>query len=205
VIEEVHEAPAVPTPAPVAEPVEFAVVAGQPLVLSGATVGVGFHESGSPRALPMEPVGHPVANLNAPKIDLPPATPGPEYLVMPTRRRPHGATTAVDLRMDHGVPVTSPVDGVVETVAEYPLYGRFPDQFVEIVPHGRPDLLVRVLHVEAAAVAEGQEVRAAETVIAATTRQLPFGSQIDRYSGEGPHVHLEVHHRPEHMPVEPLG
>jgi hypothetical protein len=200
-------APFVPPPGapgahPASTPTPFAAVAGQPLLLPGPVVGVGFHESGSPRALPLTPVGMPTTNLNAPKIELPPAAPGPEYMVMPTRRRPHGATTAVDLRMDHGVTVTSPVDGTVETVADYPLYGRFPDQLIEIVPEGRPDLLVRVLHVEGATVEAGQTVVAAETAIASTTRQLPFGSQIDRYSGEGPHVHIEVIHRPEHAAVE---
>jgi murein DD-endopeptidase MepM/ murein hydrolase activator NlpD len=187
---------------PGVEPTVFAEIAGQPLLLPGPALGVGFHESGSGRALPLHPVGFPAGNLNAPKIELPPAVPGPEYLVMPTRRRAHGATTAVDIRMEHGEPVTSPVDGTIEAVAEYPLYGRYPDQLVEIVPSGRPDLLVRVLHVEGAVVEPGQEVRAAETVIAHTTRQLPFASQIDRYAGEGPHVHIEVLHRPEHMPPE---
>jgi hypothetical protein len=162
---------------PVEAGVTFATVAGEPLVLArDVAVTVGFHESGDPRALPLEPVGTPTENLNAARF-IPPAPSGDnDYLVLPTRRRAGAPTSAVDLRMDSGVPVVAPVTGIVQTVATYTLYGRTPDVLVEIVPEGRPDLLVRMLHIEAVQVSEGVEVEAGATVIAGTSRQLPFRS-----------------------------
>ena len=70
------------------------------------------------------------------------------------------------------------------------------DVLVEIVPEGRPDLAVRMMHIEGVRVQEGDKVEAGRTVVAAHSRLLPFPSQIDRFAGSHPHVHLEVLHRP---------
>lgn len=178
-------------------PVVFATVAGQQLVLPGEVRKVGFHESGDRRALAMSPVGRLDVNLNAERIALPPVNgePDADYLVLPTRQRVTGPTTAVDISMTHGEPVASVVTGTVTAVGDYTLYGTTPDQVVEIVPDDRPELAVRMLHIEGVQVAVGARVEAGETLVAASARKLPFDSQIDRHAGSHPHVHLEVQHR----------
>lgn len=175
----------------------FATVAGEELVLPGVVRHIGFHESGTYGALAMTPVGRMDRNLNGDRIALP-AVNGYRnrgYTVLPTRQRSGGPTTAVDLSMPVGVPVVSPVSGTVVAANPYNLYGTTPDEIVEIVPEGRPDLRLRMMHVEGLAVRAGQAVEAGETILAAQPRHLPFPSQIDRYAGSHPHVHLEMVHR----------
>lgn len=179
---------------PETAPTVFAAVDGVSLLLPGDVRAVGFHESGSASALPLAPIGRLDANDNAARITLP-AVRGERdggYVVLPTRRRPAGPTTAVDLSMSTGEPVASPVTGTVAVAEYYRLYGRTHDGLVEIVPDGRPDLRVRVLHVEDLRVQAGQRVRAGETHLAAGARLLPFPSQIDRHAGRHPHAHVEV-------------
>jgi murein DD-endopeptidase MepM/ murein hydrolase activator NlpD len=169
-------------------------VAGQDLILPEGVVGVGFHESGDSRALNLLPVGRSTANHNEGRVSTPPATEGAaEYFVLPTRRRAKGGTTAVDIRVKPDVPVTAPVTGTVDKVNAYALYGRYKDVVIEIVPDKNPDLRVRLMHVRGVGIKPGTPVTAGETVIAEAGRQLPFQSQIDRFSGAGPHLHLEVH------------
>lgn len=180
-----------------ARPAVFATVDGQELVLPGAVLGVGFHESGSATALAMSPVGQREGNLDPEAISQ--AAAGGDaagtYMVLPTRRRGRGATTAVDISMAETEQVTSPVTGTVKAASPYNLYGTTPDMIVEIEPDDRPDLLVRLLHIDGVGLAAGERVEAGETVVAAQPRRLPFPSQIDRYAGAHPHVHVEVWHR----------
>jgi murein DD-endopeptidase MepM/ murein hydrolase activator NlpD len=191
-----------PEPEPKPEPVNeegstFATVAGQPLTLPDGVVGVGFHESGDSRALPLQPVGSPTANHNAGRVTTPyPTTRATQYVVLPTRRRVMGGTTAVDLRVHPDIPVTAPVTGTVDMVRAYALYGRHKDVVIEIVPDDNPHVRVRLMHVRGVSLQEGTHVTAGESVIAEGSRQLPFSSQIDRFSGNGPHIHLEVHANP---------
>ncbi len=62
-----------------------------------------------------------------------------------------------------------------------------------INPDGRPDLEVKLLHIQGVAVEAGDRVEAGD-VIAANATLFPFQSQIDRLTGDPswPHVHLEV-------------
>jgi hypothetical protein len=180
-------APADPTPV-------FAQTLGQRLWLPAGTKTIGYHESGNPLAAPLAPIGVPTVNLNVGRIVVEANAEAPQYMILPTRRRLPGPTTAVDVALDAGMPVTSPVDGIVADVTEYALYGRIPDVFIDLTPVGRPDLRVRLMHVDGPTVAPGQEVVAGESVLAHTARQLPFPSQIDWFAGPGPHVHIEVHH-----------
>lgn len=200
------DAPAVPpapepAPQPVAEPVAapasaptvMALAQGKHLVAPTTNVrGIGYHEVNAPNAVPLQPVGTPTENLNPDKAPLPAPASAEPYMVLPTRSRASSGTAAVDIRMDHGDAVHAVVSGTVHKVTDYALYGRYPDQIVDIVPMSRPNLLVRMYHVEGAQVTEGQPVVAGQTVVAASARQLPFESQIDRYAGHGPHVHIEV-------------
>lgn len=182
---------AAPTPQPTPAPRTFATVDGIPLVTPSTDLhAIGFHE-GATRGLTLTPVGEPVANERG--IALPPAAPGPDYLVMGSRGRAAAPTSAVDLAMDVGDPVQSVVTGTVVAVSPYQLYGETPDVLVEIVPDGRPDVKVQMFHVEAPKVAVGDRVVAGETVVAGGPRLLPFPSQIDRHVGHaGPHVHVQA-------------
>lgn len=185
-----------PAPAPAPAPNVFALVEGEPLVSPTDNVrGVGFHEINTPNGVPLEPVGDVRANLNPGKVAaLPPDTAGEAYMILPPRNRAGAGTRAADVRVNHGDQVHAVVTGRVRKVTDYALYGRYPDQVVDIVPAAKPHLVVRMYHLEGVSVAEGQEVVAGETVVAASGRQLPFESQIDRYAGHGPHVHVEVRH-----------
>lgn len=72
---------------------------------------------------------------------------------------------------------------------------RMPSRHVvEVRFHqAHPRKRVVVLHTVSPRVEPGDRVRAGRTVIASRSRELPFGSQIDRYSGRRlPHVHIEV-------------
>lgn len=176
-----------------ASPTVFATVAGQDLVLPGPVQGVGFHESGRAAALAMSPVGRREGNLTA--AGSADGDAAGRYMVLPTRHRGSGATTAVDISMADGEWVSSPVTGTVTAVSPYNLYGSSPDMIVEIVPEDRPELLVRIMHIDGVGLRVGEEVEAGRTVVAARSRRLPFPSQIDRYAGEHPHVHIEVWQR----------
>jgi murein DD-endopeptidase MepM/ murein hydrolase activator NlpD len=184
-----------PTKTPNGAPVYFAGVAGLQLRLPGGVQAVGFHESGSRGALPLHPVGRPKHNDNMGRLREAPVSleGGTTYSIMSSRWRGGGPTTAVDIAMPHGWPVQSPVTGTVEVVQGYRLYGRMHDYFVQIVPDARPDLRVKLLHLDTVHVAPGHRVVEGETIIAGTSRLLPVNSQVDRYAGvRGPHVHVEI-------------
>jgi hypothetical protein len=135
-------------------------------------VEIGFHQANSHAALRMRPR---------------------DGRTMASRSRGTAPTTAVDVQVRRRTRVVSPVNGRVRTVSRYQLYGRTRDVFIEIVPDGHPRKRVVVLHTVSPRVEPGDRVRAGRTVIASRSRELPFGSQIDRYSGRRlPHVHIEV-------------
>jgi biotin carboxyl carrier protein len=156
---------------------------------------VGYHEASFADAVALQPHGHGLANENTTKFTLPPAADGgPGYLVLSSRGRPQPATSAVDLVMHDDETVTSPVTGTVVAVEPYSLYGAHPDTRIEIAPEDAPHLRVVLIHVRDVVVANGDEVEAGTTVLAAGPNRFPFASHIDRYFPEDrwPHVHLEV-------------
>ena len=156
---------------------------------------VGFHEASTAQALDLRPVGRMVENENTTRFSPPPTDDtGHDYLVLSSRGRAHGATTAIDVLMRPGDPVRSPVDGTVTEVREYVLYGRHHDVRIEIAPDDDPGLRVVLIHVDEVEVEEGAHVRAGRSTLARTARPFPFSSQIDRYTepDRWPHVHLEV-------------
>lgn len=182
-------------PAPASRSRAFAGVRDLTLSLPQGARAIGFHESGSARALAMHPMGIPRVNANMTKLSSAPVGDGFEYLVLGSRQRRNAPTSAVDIAMPFNWPVQSPVTGTVVDATAYLLYGDVPDNAVYIVPDSRQDLVVVAMHLNGLKVNVGDRVEAGKTVLALTARQLPFGSQIDRYAGPMPHVHMELRPR----------
>lgn len=70
---------------------------------------------------------------------------------------------------------------------------------IRIRPEADPDVVVSVVHVADPSIGEGDRVTAGATAIAGEARQLPFDSQIDRFTtahrGQAaPHIHVELRH-----------
>lgn len=159
-----------------AEP--LATVAGLTVMTpAGVIERAGFHQSSHPGALAMTAVD-----------------PAPVRLTtMESRNRGTHERGAVDVVVEPTVTITSPVSGTVARAGSYSLYCRYRDGFVVINPDGRPDLEVKLLHVQGVQVQAGQRVEAGDPVADHATT-FPFRSQIDRLTGEPswPHVHIEV-------------
>lgn len=171
----------------------FATVSGVPLTVPSSEARVvGFHQAASPSTLPLEPHGAPFTNRNLPHYTPPPVTPGPDYAILGDRRRGTHPTSAVDIAVPHNVTLRSPVTGTVADVRPYLLYGRHPDLMVTVVPEGRPDLRLVIIHVNGGLVTPGQHLVAGETPLALTAMPFPFGSQVDQFAGPLPHVHMEM-------------
>lgn len=177
------------------DPQVFGTVDGLDLwTPSGATLLVAYHEASFDDALPVQPVGRLRNNFNSTKYQDPGVMPGPVYDVQASRGRTQRATTAIDLVLRDDDPVLSPVTGKVVEVRRYSLYNRYPDTRIEIVPEGRPDLRVVLIHIAGVRVEVGDRVVAGETTLAKTANRFPFHSQVDRHLPDGPwpHVHVEV-------------
>jgi biotin carboxyl carrier protein len=158
-------------------------------------VVVGFHEAAHVSAEPVVPIGVLIEDHNTTRTDLPADDPtGVEYLVMSSRGRAAGPTSAIDVVLEEGSLVRAPVTGTVLDVREYVLYGGHEDLRIELVPDGRPDLRLVIIHVDGAQVEVGDRVVGGVTPVASTARALPFTSHIDRETepDRHPHVHLEL-------------
>jgi biotin carboxyl carrier protein len=114
---------------------------------------------------------------------------------LPSRRRGTGTRSAADISVKAGTPVLSPVNGRVVSVDTYALYGRYRDARINIVPSDNPKTIVTVLHVTRPRVKPGDTVEAGRTVLAKEATKFPFVSQIDRFAGDLPHVHVELRRR----------
>jgi murein DD-endopeptidase MepM/ murein hydrolase activator NlpD len=174
----------------------FARVGHLLLYLPGRDVaGVGFHEAAVSQALAMTPLGRCTRDANRARMRCPARAAGPAYVILPTRHRAAGPTTAADVAMAAGAVVRSPVTGVVVDRRWYWLYGVSRDERLVIRPDDAPGLLVVLIHVTDLRVGKGDRVTAGVTPIA-SPRVIPFKSDINRYVGPDiPHVHIEVKHR----------
>lgn len=162
---------------------------------AAAPVVVGYHEAATVTALGVEPIGALTEDRNTTRTDLPPdVAGGTPYLVLSSRGRSAGPTSAVDVVLPVDETVLAPVTGTVLDVRDYLLYGAHADQRIEIVPDARPDVRIVMIHVDGASVAAGDRVLGGITPVARTARLLPFSSHIDRETEPErlPHVHLEV-------------
>ncbi len=178
-----HHAAAAPPPA-THHPVDpngapFAGVGGVSLVApSHAVERVGFHQS---------------ADSGAQELTVLPGAVLP--VDMNTRNRGTGAQTAADTVVQPGTTVYSPVSGTVVKSGAYQLYCSYADDMVEVDPDGHPGWRVTILHLEGVVVTPGMHLVAGITPIAGQAHQLPFSSQVDKYSPvkpAWPHVHVEV-------------
>jgi murein DD-endopeptidase MepM/ murein hydrolase activator NlpD len=176
--------------------VELARTGEVRIVAEGSMVElVGFHESSSSAALGLDPARPVVSRHTGVTADAP-GDEGP-VMVLPTRGRAGGPTSAIDLAVAPGVEVPAPVTGEVVEVADFSLYGRTRDVLVRIRAADDPSIVVTAMHLVDPLVEVGDRVEGGVTPIAASARQLPFDSQIDRFTAAhrgqaGPHVHLEV-------------
>ncbi len=145
----------------------------------GAIELVGYHQSNHSGALPMEHLTSGSAPIS--------------HEVMDSRNRDTDRAGAADVAVHPSTPIGSPVAGVVDRAGEYVLYCRYHDGFVVIHPDGRPDLEVKILHVQGVAVQAGDRVSVGDEIAAKAT-VFPFVSQIDALTAEPswPHVHVEV-------------
>ncbi|HEX2032079.1 MAG TPA: hypothetical protein VHL78_11880 [Actinomycetota bacterium] len=169
---------------------------GGPVELRGLSpdvVAVAFHEASFGDAVDLRPVGRCAVCRNRWKFNPPRgARGGPAYIVMDTRGRASGATSAVDAVLPRGRTALAPVTGTVTEVRRYRLYGRHWDVRVEIRPAAAPRRRVVMLHLEGVTLVPGERVEASVTRIG-TARRFAFESQVDRYvDGDVPHVHMEV-------------
>jgi uncharacterized repeat protein (TIGR01451 family) len=152
----------------------FALAQGLPLVeLAPTTVGYGYHQS-----------------LFRTAIGLRPFEP---HVVMGSRGRGTGSTTAADIVVGSRARVHAPVTGQVVAVKRYLLYCERPDWKVVIKPEGDPTLRVLVLHMARPAVRDGDRVNAGTSTIGRAPSNDWADSQTNGYfPAKYPHVHVEV-------------
>jgi hypothetical protein len=176
----------------------FAIAGGLRLRLPATRpVALAYHEASMPRRVALHPLGSCLVCRNRWKFRPPRVGPSElEYMVMDTRGRAAAATSAVDVVVRRWHRVRAPVTGRVWSLRHYRLYGRYPDVRVAIVPDGRSDRLVVLIHLRDPRVRPGDRVVVSQTVLG-WARQFPFESQVDRYvKGRFPHVHIEVKRPP---------
>jgi hypothetical protein len=173
--------------------IAFARAKGVTLFLPGQDPRlIAYHEASYDDAATLRPIGRLHRNASRTKFDPPPDEDGPPYTVMSSRGRGTPATSAVDVVMRPGTRVRSPVSGVVVQVKPYRLYGKYPDERVEISVDGHADVHVVMIHLAHVRIRRGDEVSATLSVIG-VPRVFPFLSQVDDYvSGGDPHVHIEI-------------
>lgn len=158
-------------------------------------VVVGFHEAATVSAIGVTPVGALTEDRNTTRTQLAEdVVGGTPYLVLTSRGRSAGPTSAIDVVMREGDPVLAPVTGTVVDVRSYLLYGAHQDLRIELVPDGRPDVRLVMIHIDGPRVAIGDRVVGGVTPVAATARLFSFGSHIDRETEPErfPHVHIEL-------------
>ena len=156
----------------------LATVAGLTIMAPAAAIELaGFHQSSHPGALPM-------TASEATEV---------RTTTMPSRHRGTDRRGAIDIVTGPRTPIVAPITGRIARAGSYTLYCRYRDGFVVINPDARPDLEVKILHVQNVAVEAGQRVEAGDPIASHAT-PFPFRSQIDSLTAEPSwaHVHIEV-------------
>jgi hypothetical protein len=107
-------------------------------------------------------------------------------------------TTSVMVGAAAGSPVTAPITGVVTTVKEYLLYGKYTDVQIGIRPEKTSGLTVTLLFISDPVVSIGDIVTAGKTPLG-KVRECPaeLGAGLSVYTYEaGAHVYLQVTEEP---------
>ncbi len=106
--------------------------------------------------------------------------------------------TAADVGAPPGSAVLAPVDGTVVLVRPYKLYNKFDDYEIHIIPEGRWDVDVVLLHITDVGVAVGDRVKAGVSRVASVRRLSTLTAlQLRTYSGDGgDHTHLQLNRTP---------
>lgn len=186
------------TPSPeetVAPP--FATVGGTSIVLHLPTllanvIGLGYHQAYNSRSVALDSMMRLRENATTAAITRSSRRGAPVAFVMTSRGRGSPPTSSVDIAVDDGTTIRSPVSGRIRKVVPYMLYGRYDDVRIEIEPDGRSDILVAIVHLDQPLVVEGSRVEAGLTPLA-RPRRLLVNSQIDQYLGKATeHIHVQI-------------
>ncbi len=175
----------------------FATIGGTSIVLHlpallANVIGLGYHQAYNSRSIALESMMDLRENATTVAITRSSRLGAPVAFVMTSRGRGSALTSSVDIAVNDGTTIRSPVSGRVRKVAPYMLYGRHNDVRIEIEPDGRSDILIAIIHLDQPLVAVGNRVEAGLTPLA-RPRRLPVNSQIDQYLGKATeHIHVQI-------------
>jgi len=190
------------------KPLPFATVEGTDLTLYfpayvSDVKGVGFHESEKKEAISLTPTGkYHMRESTETVIRSVSLSRFPVLFVMYSRGRRQSPTSAVDIAVEKGAVIRSPVNGVIKKVETYYLYGKYKDVKVEIQPENHPELRVAMIHLDDVVANVGQKVILGKTEIG-KARELNhcFDSQINEYLPDAcDHTHVQVN---KYVPQSP--
>ncbi len=178
----------------------LAKVAGTGIIIylpsdASKTITIGYHEAENPKTFGLQPIGYCVGNDNPKNMskEIPVIKGNIPFFILNQRGRGTSATSAVDIVVEPGTEIRSPVDGEVTKIKHYFLYGKYEDFHLEIMPEEYPGLRVAIIHLENLRVKVGDKVKWGHTVLADIRPLYQIQSQIERYSGNKfGHIHLQV-------------
>jgi len=185
-----------PSPGEMAAP-PFATISGTGIALHlpaklENVIGLGYHQAYNLRSAGLNSTMALRENATTAAITRSSRPGAPVAFVMASRGRGSARTSSVDIAVNDGTVIRSPVSGRVGKVTPYILYGRYDDVRIEIEPDGRKDILVAIVHLDQPLVAAGRRVEAGLTPLA-RPRRLPVNSQIDQYLGKvTEHIHIQI-------------
>lgn len=175
----------------------FATVAGTGIMLHlpallENVIGLGYHQAYNQRSVAFDSTMGLRENATTVSITRTSRPGAPVAFLMASRGRGSAPTSSVDIAVNNGTIIRSPVSGRIRKVTSYMLYGRYDDVRIEIEPDGHSDIFVAIVHLDQPRVSVGERVEAGLTPLA-RPRPLPIGSQIDQYLGKASeHIHVQV-------------
>lgn len=166
-----------------------------PVAAGDATI-IAYQAVSDDRAVPLTPIGE-QANANAVVRffrDVFSSEPSVRYYALDGEE----GTTSVMVGAPVGAAVYAPITGVVTTVKEYLLYGKYTDVAIGIRPEKTSGLTVTMLFVSDPVVSIGDIVTAGKTRLGSVRESPPeLAASLSVYTHEaGAHVHLQVSEEP---------
>ncbi len=189
-------AASIPSPEETTAP-PFATIGGTSIVLHlpallANVIGLGYHQAYNSNSVALNSTMDLRENATTAAITRSSRLGAPLAFVMTSRGRGSAPTSSVDIAVNDGTTIRSPVSGRVRKVAPYMLYGRYDDVRIEIEPDGRSDIIIAIVHLDQPLVLPGNRVEAGLTPLA-RPRRLPVNSQIDQYLGKATeHIHVQI-------------